>query len=518
MKAVIRFATIAVVVIGLAVFAFRVSAANGPVAIPKEGEGYQITKTNSSQMAPSGFEGRTDTSTQTAVGITPATMGKRVVSHFTLSNKIKTCPAADGTAEGEGVFAITVDSTDAQASGTSTIHIDMRAKATYKGQVNDDAYLDGPVKAEIDYTYTSSGSIRGANGAIATPAGSNVAQHITIQFLVGPAMSAPSFGAFDAGDPTQGSYSEAFSVGTALSYWAGVYYSVAQTKWRTGQCVKVSFNPPSNSVQPALGTEATVKGEVKTKSGEVVPAKFFNVHGFVGSGISPFEGRSNVGSPLTFTYRAPTQKSNLAGFQVDATSRAGIAEEEWHTNLGTGWSGQISCSRVFEGDVGNTEPQFWSVYTATRLTIDLKDGAGTVNGYTEINNMTLNLRPVARQGNVYDNNSSMKGIAEGTARATVVVTFDESRRTYSIGPEYPPWPPTKEHASTCDHQNGCLEQDLPFYVQSCLPPGGHLEGPLTNRNELHGSTNDVKTGLGRSRQGTETWNVTWHLARQGTSQ
>jgi hypothetical protein len=207
---------IAVVALGLAVFQRGVVAADGPVSIPKEGEGYQITKTDSSKKAPSGYEGRTDTSTQTAVGNTPATMGKRVVSHFTLSNQIKTCPSADGAAEGDGVFSLTVDSTDAQASGTSTVHIEMRAQAKYKGQVSDDAYLDGPVKAEIDYTYTQSGSFRGANGAIATPAGSNVAQHVTIQFAVTKDVGAPDIGAFAGGDPTQGHYSEAFSAGTAL--------------------------------------------------------------------------------------------------------------------------------------------------------------------------------------------------------------------------------------------------------------------------------------------------------------
>src|SRR5439155_9075520 len=102
-----------------------------PVHIPGPGEGYEITPANSSQPAPSGFEGRTDISTVTAVGDTPATTGKRVVARFTLGNQVRTCPQADGTAEGEGVFSITVDSTDAQASGTSTTHIEMRAKATY---------------------------------------------------------------------------------------------------------------------------------------------------------------------------------------------------------------------------------------------------------------------------------------------------------------------------------------------------------------------------------------------------
>jgi len=58
------------------------SAANGPIRIPGPGEGYQITKNESSRPAPSGYEGRTDTSTLTAVGNTPATTGKRIVARF----------------------------------------------------------------------------------------------------------------------------------------------------------------------------------------------------------------------------------------------------------------------------------------------------------------------------------------------------------------------------------------------------------------------------------------------------
>jgi len=520
MKTLILFVTIAVVVVGLAVFAFRVSAADGPISIPREGEGYQITKANSSQEAPSGFQGRTDTSTQTAVGNTPATMGKRVVSRFTLRNQIKTCPAADGSAEGEGAFSITVDSTDTQASGTNTIHMVMQAKAKYKGQVNDDAYLDGPVKADIDYTYTVSGSFRGANGALSTPAGTTATQHITIQFLVTRDMTPPDVNAFEGGDPTQGHASEAFSVGTALAYWAGVYYSVAQAEWRSGKCVQISFSPPSNTLRPALGTQATVKTEVKTKRGERVPAKFFDIHAFQGASVSPSQGRSTETSPLALTYTAPSTKpsnsSVKAAFEVTATSRAGIAREPWEANLGTGWSGQISCVRESKGGY-HDEQQSSSSYSVTRITMDLKDGVGTVNGYAEIDTTGTNLRPVARQGYVFDNSSSMQGHAEGSRDVKVNVTFSPNG-TYSIGYEHIPFPEGKQHYESCDHQNGCRQQDMGFYVTDCFPPGGHLSGSATDPNQLHGSINDVKVLPSGNHATTQTWTVNWDLARQGTSQ
>jgi len=495
MKTIVLFATIVIVALGWVLYPIRASAADGPVHIPGPGEGYEITRTDSSQKAPAGFEGRTDTSTQTAVGNTPATMGKRVVSHFTMSNQIKTCPAADGTAEGEGTFSITVDYTDAQASGTGTTHIESRAKAKYKGQVNDDAYLNDVVKAEIDYTYTQSGTVRGANGALATPAGSNVAQHITVQFAVGLGLSAPDVNAFAGGDPTQGHASEAFAVGTALAYWAGVYYSIAQQKWRSGECVKISFNPPSNTVRPALGTQAMVKGEVKTKRGERVPAKFLEAHAFQDGSVNPSGGRSTEASPLTFTYTAPNTKSSnpniKAAFEVTATSRAGISREAWETNLGTGWSGQISCVRESKGGYSD-EQQSVSSYQVTRLTIDVKDGVGTINGYSEINSTGTNLRPIARQGYAFDNSSSTVGFAEGTGRATVAVNVNKTSSTYSVRPEYPPFPPGKQHYESCDHQSGCRQQEQAFYVQDCLPPGGGPSGQTTDPNQVHGAISDVK--------------------------
>jgi hypothetical protein len=117
------------------------------VAIPKDGDGHQITRTESSEAAPAGFEGRTDISRIKAVGNTPATAGKTVTATLTLGNQVKTCPKADGTAQGEGIFSIVVDSINELADGTSPTHVEMRAKAKCKGQVADDAYLDDPVNA-----------------------------------------------------------------------------------------------------------------------------------------------------------------------------------------------------------------------------------------------------------------------------------------------------------------------------------------------------------------------------------
>src|SRR4029450_11555414 len=143
--------------------------------------------------------------------------------------------------------------------------------------------------------------------------------------------------------------------------------------------------------------------------------KFLEAHAFQGGSVNPSAGRSTEASPLTFTYTAPnTKPSNpnvKAAFEVTATSRAGISREAWETNLGTGWSGQISCVRESKGGYSD-EQQSVSSYQVTRLTIDVKDGVGTVNGYSEINSTGTNLRPIARQGYAFDNSSSTVGVDE----------------------------------------------------------------------------------------------------------
>ena len=318
----LRKSALAVFALGFLACPLQSWSQTGPIPIPRNGEGYTVTRSNvRSAPAPEGYAGRTDGETQTAVGNTPATTGKTIVTKFLLANKIKICPAADGTSEGTGVLSMSVDYTDQQASGTSRILIEMKAEATYKGEVGDDAWLVNPVKADIDYTYTHSVSIRDASGAIATPAGSSSAQRISINYTVGRGLSAPDIGAFSGGDPTGGRYAEAFGAGTALVFWAGVYHSEAQAKWRDrGRCVSAVFTPPSNTTRLVPGGETTVKGEIRTKTGETVRARFLNARTIGGGVVAPTDG---VGAPLPFVSRRPVRRWTGRGFA--STSHRGLA-------------------------------------------------------------------------------------------------------------------------------------------------------------------------------------------------
>src|SRR4029077_4806316 len=169
------------------------------------------------------------------------------------------CPDADGKVEGTGIFNFFVDYTNAQATQTDTLHIELNVKAKYKGQVGDNALLEGPVNAEIDYSYVSSGRTRASNGALTNIAPTNIQQHITMPIMVSPkAMAPPDLGTSSGGDPTKGHYAEAAGTGLMLSYWAGVYYSIAQIKWYGGERVVLEvtrgrdFASMSRSILPVI--------------------------------------------------------------------------------------------------------------------------------------------------------------------------------------------------------------------------------------------------------------------------
>src|SRR6266849_2306247 len=148
----------------------------------KDGSGYWLTnKTDNKVKAPAGYVGDTDKSTQTYTGYTPPTAGRVFLMKMTLGNQIKICPKADGTSEGEGEFSFSLKYSDEQGNAGQ---MTMDAKAKYKGKVGDDALLDGPVKADIGYTFSQSGSFPDKSGAIFSPPAINVQQHVTMDVTV----------------------------------------------------------------------------------------------------------------------------------------------------------------------------------------------------------------------------------------------------------------------------------------------------------------------------------------------
>ena len=276
-------------------------------------------------------------------------------------------------------------------------------------------------------------------------------------------------------------------------------------------------------MQPPPRTEVKVKAHIKSKRGEVVKAHFREVKVFAGGSVTPTDGWSSDTAPLTFTYTAGTQRASNAGFEILATSRAGIAKQgSWNATVGTDWSGQIECAHSTVSDPISNEQQTSSSSAATRYVVELQNGSGTARGYSDMSAFAQNLRGVVRNGTsswVFDNSSSSNGVAQDEKAARVVVDLNTVKGTYRITVEHRPFAFGQAQSQTCDHTNGCFEQTLTFGVESCLPPGAGLYGEFVNPNELSGSIDAVQAGLGhlRNGRGKETWNITWHLSRQGTT-
>ncbi len=330
-------------------------------------------------------------------------------------------------------------------------------------------------------------------------------------------MDTPNFGTLTGGDPTQGHYAEAFGAGTALAFWGGFYYSVAETEWLDGKCVQIYFNPPSYTKQPVLGGQTTVNVELKTKGGESVKANFPKAAASAGS-VDPMSASSDPGSPAKFTYTAPNKKVTSAGFTVSAISHAGAANGRWDTGLGTDWRGQITCSRVLKGDEGSNDLQQWSNSETTRMSIDLGDkGHRTVTTYGEQKGLAINKQKALRGGAIVlidDTSATDEGSVSDSSPAMLEVDINKAQGTYSIkAGSTTPMKFSKMHSVSCV-KDRCRSEDLPFGVEGCVPLIG---GKLVDLNHLSGSQTDVKSGLGRARNGTLTNTLTWNLARTGTN-
>lgn len=494
-----------------------------PIHIPSKADGYDVKQIDTHDDPPPGYEGRTDYSTQTATGNTSATMGKTFVSHFTMGNLVRTCPDADGKIEGTGKFLVSIDYSDNQ----SKQHVEVSANAKYAGQVGDNALLTGPVKAEIDYVYTSSGSTRSSNGALTTPSPTSIQQHITIPFTV-TGLKAPTVGPFSGGDPTAGRYAEAVVVGNALAYWAGVYYGVAQTKWYGGEtsgggtslskgvCVDISFDPPSYTLQPPLGTQVKTKAMVKTKAGQSVRANFLEAVAFRDAGsVLPGGGLSDVVHPIEFTYIAPAKKTPRAGFRVAATSRAGVAVGEWQTGLGSNWSGEISYVLSEYSELPETDIGGFSSQESMQFEVTIKDGVGSATSHAETRYNSVSRQKALRSGAITFikiASETADGSADGTSTADVQVHVDKDKGSYSIQPSWA-GATGKVHHVSCQRDK-CTSSDQPYSAVPPLYTG--IEEKLSDPNHLSGSKTLDQSPFGSTGKGRRTWTVTWNLARSGS--
>ena len=489
------------------------------IEIPTAADGYTVTQTSSSVDAPAGYMGRTDKATQSVVGREPNVVGRQYINRFTMANEIRICPLADGTAEGDGEFTVSTDYTRAQAGKTNSWQMAMSAKAQYKGKVGEDGFLYGPVTADIDFTYAVKGGV-GARIDPTNPAPIFEAQHITIKFDVAKKMfDAPTITAFAGGDPTQGHLETANKVGLALTYWGGVFYSFAETQWMTpNKCVQVAFDPPSNSRQPVPGSTVKVNAFIQTKGGEGVRGKFpeVNPHNPNSESVTITSSAADPASPAIFTYTAPNKTIKNAGFRVSATSRGGAAQADWDTGIGTNWSGEITVSKVSPGDDRNSDLQTAYHHEAARITINVKDGVGTADGFSEVHGFQENRQYVASNGTKhleFSDGGTDEATVEGQAKATAGVMFDEATGHYTVTTTVAPFPVGTRHTTSCIRDK-CTSRDDPYSVPAILTLVG---GKVVDPNHVSGSMNLGAPLMPGFSAAKGSYVVTWDLSRQGTT-
>ena len=457
----VRVATLALVALCLAALSPRVSAQD--LEFPKESDGYTMTPKppkSSSENAPAGYTGRTEKMTETLVGNRPETNGRSFTGDFVMANKFRDCPNADGTEEGDGEFTVSGTFTH----GSAASKFSMSAKAKYTGKVGDDAFFDGPVTADIDYTYTISPA-SGPRIDPISPQPIHESQQISIKFEVARGkFDAPTIGAFSGGDPSKGHLKEANAMGLFLTYWGGVYATLAEVNWLSpGKCVQVAFDPPSFSRQPVPGSNVKVNAFIKTLGGQGVRGKFPEVTAFShDESVSITSSATDPGSPAIFYYTAPNKKLPHMGFGVSATSRAGVAKGNWETGLGTDWSGQITVSKVSPGEDRHSDLQNGTHYEATTITVNVQNGVGTANGFSEIHGYLESKHYVA-DGNgqshkEFDYGNTDEATVQGQVKATVGVLVNEALGHYSVSMNLGQFPVGTRHTTSCQRDKCSFER------------------------------------------------------------
>jgi len=506
--------------------------AGAQIEWPKESDGYDIKKTaDVDKPAPAGYEGKITSNTHVATGNTPATAGKTYTLTVIMNTQVPDCPQADGTENGEGELSFIWDFKNQGAGGPGTSHDEVRTKAKFKGKVDDDSKLINPVTADFDYSASTSGSSGGHGAPIATAAPTYVAQHLSLPVTVGGVI--PELGTITGGDYLAGHYADAMGYANALAFMGGAFLGSAQTHWSIpDSCVHVVFDPPSFSRQPVPGSNVKVNGYIKTKAGEGVRGKFTGVEIIAGNGsvlakqgtdetVSVTASNTDPGSPAIFIYTAPSKKLSHMGFGAGASSRGGNALGLWETGLGTNWSGQITVSKISPGVDKSSDLIVSHHFEATQITINVKNGEGTADGFSEIHGHDENKHYVADGGGKSHievlGTGTDEAMAQGQVKATAGVLLDTLTHHYTITLNLAaPFPAGKRSITSCTRGN-CTTRDDQFSVGAILPLMG---GKLDDLNHVSGSMDlgGAPKVLGFTQgPSTGSYTVRWDLARTGTT-
>ncbi len=295
------------------------------------------TRSESRQEAPPGWVGWKTM----ARSIWPETAGNRRSMVTILGGKVLKCPTPDGVVPGDFEFAVVLDQTIVESGVTRMVHIGLRASATLKGQLGDDAkvqYVEGDIStvAERNATDVPTSLRRQRSQFRFVPN----RDELWPGFPTNIAVSATGWD-IEGATPQENSFvSDAVA---AVMLWGGQNYLDAEREWnKPNTCVEITFTPATKTKKFVPSESTPVKTELRTKKEQaLVPAKFKEAQERPREGngrVSPREKESQPNTPATFTYQAPPTRVRHSGFWVTAVSRAGVAEAkdgEWELAEGS---------------------------------------------------------------------------------------------------------------------------------------------------------------------------------------
>jgi hypothetical protein len=180
--------------------------------------------------------------------------------------------------------------------------------------------------------------------------------------------------------------------------------------------------------------------------------------------------------------------------------------------LGTGWSGQISCTRSAVTSRHN-ELQDGSSSSSTHIVVDVQNGVATVNGHAEVQSWLISRRGIFGRGLVFDYGHDEKGAIAGTATGQVTVNLDPATGRYQAAVNYSALPEGVRQTTSCQRDR-CDNTEFPLPIAACFGygPAGQTDDP----NRLTGTLDLAQSPLGTTPPGV-VWTVKWDLARQGAT-
>ena len=255
---------------------------------------------------------------------------------LTVGGFAKRCPTSEGIVAGDFEFAITSDEVNTNDDGEiQRSHYVQRLVVRLEGHVRDDARLDYVEITDGEFTRERSGTnLQPVTDRSAVPG---------LRFTPGP-----------AGEPDWDAMRRLVEATAAIATaaivpLAGSIYKEAELVWnnpRPPQCAEFSFDPATATRFLRANQSAEVRAELRPKAGgAIVGGAELQAGPLGGIGtLAPREGRTQDGTPFTFTYTASANPKMGHGFDVAARSRAGVALGQW----------EISETREYELELEST--------------------------------------------------------------------------------------------------------------------------------------------------------------------